>query len=117
MVTTSLRLSIKQGESSDNLKGMLMEISSSASRMKSVPPKLDDPLWQAAVDLEASFLSEMLKSAGLGKTSEAFGGGEGEDQFQSLLIKEQANAMARSGGIGLAEQVFNSLKKSEAQQK
>jgi len=32
-------------------------------------------LKEAATELEAVFLSEMLKSAGFGETSEAFGGG------------------------------------------
>ncbi|MFC4668010.1 rod-binding protein [Seohaeicola nanhaiensis] len=63
----------------------------------------------AAVELEASFLAEMLKSAGLGQTRDAFGGGAGEDQFGSFLIREQARLIARVGGIGLAETLFNAL--------
>jgi len=73
----------------------------------------DTALRQAAIDLEASFLSEMLKAAGLGKAPEAFGGGSGEDQFAGLLVNEQARAMAESGGIGLAESIYNSLKESQ----
>ncbi len=72
----------------------------------------DAALRKAAIDLEASFLSEMLKAAGLGKTPEAFGGGAGEDQFAGLLVNEQARALAESGGIGLAESIYNSLKDS-----
>jgi Rod binding domain-containing protein len=68
-----------------------------------------DPLYRAAQELEATFLAEMLKSAGLGKVPDAFGGGAGEDQFASFLRTEQARAMARSGGIGLAESLFRSL--------
>lgn len=72
-----------------------------------------DPLFKAAQELEATFLSEMLKSAGLGKVPEAFGGGQGEDQFASFLRAEQARAMAQAGGIGLAESLFHSLKARE----
>ena len=50
------------------------------------------------------FLAEMLKHAGLGKTS-SFGGGIGEDQFQSFLVSEQARIMAEAGGIGIAAMV------------
>ena len=78
-----------------------------------LPPassRLDQELRQAAQELEANFLSEMLKSAGVGKTPEAFGGGEGESQFSSFLRMEQARAMAQAGGIGLAESIFESLK-------
>ena len=74
------------------------------------PPRIDKGLRTVAVELEASFLAEMLKSAGLGKTPQAFGGGAGEDQFASFLVAEQARAMAERGGIGLAEAIFNALK-------
>lgn len=80
----------------------------------SLPPaSKDSALRVAAEQLEAQFLAEMLKSAGLGKTSDSFGGGAGEDQFASFLVKEQALAMVRAGGIGLAESIFNSLKERE----
>ncbi|MCW8842991.1 MAG: rod-binding protein [Rhodobacteraceae bacterium] len=69
-----------------------------------------DPLREVARDLEASFLAEMLKYSGLGKSRQSFGGGAGEDQFTSLLIDEQARAMVDAGGIGLAESIFQSLK-------
>ena len=65
---------------------------------------------EAAIALEASFLAEMLKHAGVGKTPGAFGGGIGEDQFASLLREVQARDMARHGGIGLAEAVLRSLR-------
>jgi flagellar protein FlgJ len=70
----------------------------------------DQALRAAAQKLEASFISEMLKSAGLGAASKEFGGGEGEDQFASFLVDEHAMQMVRSGGIGLAESLFQSLK-------
>ena len=60
--------------------------------------------------LEATFLAEMLKAAGFGKSRDSFGGGSGEDQFASFLVQEQASAMVDSGGIGLAESLYKSLK-------
>lgn len=66
-------------------------------------------LMQKAKALEASFLSEMLGHAGLGAVPEGFGGGIGEDQFASFLRAEQAKAMVAKGGIGLAQQIFESL--------
>jgi Rod binding domain-containing protein len=69
-----------------------------------------DPLRDAAVELEATFLAEMLKAAGFGETPDSFGGGDGEDQFSSFLVQAQAREMARSGGIGLAESLFHALK-------
>jgi Rod binding domain-containing protein len=64
------------------------------------------------MDLEAAFLAEMLKSAGLGESRDSMGGGVGEDQFSSLLIRAQADQMAQSGGIGLAESLFEALKEA-----
>lgn len=66
---------------------------------------------KAAVALEASFLSEMLKQAGVGKPRDAFGGGIGEEQFASFLCDEYGRSLAEAGGIGLAESIFKALQK------
>ncbi|MEP2640203.1 rod-binding protein [Roseobacter sp.] len=76
----------------------------------------DKALKEVAQKLEASFLAEMLKSAGLGKTSEHFGGGAGEDQFSSFLVEEQAMQMVKAGGIGLSESLFDALKEKQNDQ-
>lgn len=68
---------------------------------------------EAAVGLETVFLAEMLKSAGLGQNRESLGGGPGEEQFQSVLVRAQAEQIARSGGIGLAETLFQSLMEAQ----
>ncbi|WP_433990077.1 hypothetical protein SuNHUV7_13040 (plasmid) [Pseudoseohaeicola sp. NH-UV-7] len=72
----------------------------------------DAALREAAQKLEAVFLAEMLKASGFGKTQDAFGGGAGEDQFQSFLMQAQAEEMVRAGGIGLAESLFMALRDS-----
>ncbi len=87
------------------------------SRIDPVPKRAETPqeagMRAAAEALEAQFLSEMLKSTGLGETSDSFGGGVGEDQFASFLRQEQATAMARQGGIGLAESIFQAMVRAE----
>lgn len=70
-------------------------------------------LRTVAEKLEAVFLSEMLKSAGVGKMPQGFGGGAGEEHFASFLRDAQAERMVRAGGIGLAETLFNALKEKE----
>ena len=70
----------------------------------------DAALREAAVSLEASFLAEMLKAAGLGETRGSYGGGAGENQFSSFLVQEQAMHMARAGGIGLAETIYHAMR-------
>ena len=69
----------------------------------------DAALRRAAVELEASFLSLMMKESGLGETG-SFGGGVGEEQFSSFLRDIHAREMAEAGGIGLAESIFRALK-------
>lgn len=69
----------------------------------------DAALAAVAQELEASFLSEMLKHAGFGESRGAFGGGAGEAQFASLLRTEHARALAARGGIGLAESLVHAL--------
>ena len=72
--------------------------------------KADRALWDVAQKLEASFLAEMLKSAGVGEARESFGDGAGEEQFASFLRHEQASLMVKSGGIGLAQSLFEALR-------
>lgn len=80
------------------------------------PEPTNHKLRRAAAELEATFLSEMLKSARLGEGRGAFGGGAGEDQFASLLRDEQARQMVKGGGLGLTEILFQSLKERENDQ-
>lgn len=68
-----------------------------------------DALKLAAKSFEASFIAEMLKSTGLGKSRKSFGGGAGEDTFSSFLVNAQANKIADSGGFGLATRIYDSL--------
>lgn len=69
-------------------------------------------LREAAQELEAAFLAEMLKPMGAAAERQSFGGGAGEAQFGSFLVAEEAREMARAGGIGLAAAIFESMLRS-----
>lgn len=84
-----------------------------AARPHPEPATRDAVLRQTAENLEATFLSEMLKSASFGRARQSFGGGVGEEQFSSLLRDEETRAMVQAGGIGLAESIFEAMKRSE----
>lgn len=73
------------------------------------PPPQPTPLRRSAEALETAFLAEMLKTAGVFKPSESFGGGEGEEQFTSFLADAQARAMVARGGLGLADSIERAL--------
>ena len=70
-------------------------------------------LFRLSQELEANFLAEMLKSSGINKTAESFGGGAGEDAFSSMLTQQYASKMAGQGGVGLAEHIYKSLVAAE----
>ena len=72
-------------------------------------PTQTEKLRALAIDLETTFLTEMLKYSGLGATQSTFNGGIGEEQFSSMRLQETAKQITGSGGIGLAENIFQSL--------
>ena len=88
-----------------------MRVHSNPAQASPLPPAPDRAARtrQVARDFEASFLAEMLKSAGLGKSRTSLGGGIGEDQFRDFLVRAQAEQLARHGGIGLSDIVFRAL--------
>lgn len=87
---------------------MTLPISHSLS--PAAPASRDAAIREVAQKLEATFLAEMLKSAGLGQQKSEFGGGTGEDQFSSFLVQAQAEQMVKAGGVGLSETLFHALK-------
>ncbi len=64
----------------------------------------------AAEEFEQTFLTSMLSSMFDGvKTSAPFGGGHAEEQFRSVLLGEYAKDMAKTGGIGIADDVYREI--------
>ena len=84
-----------------------------------LPPITPDTRTEAvlrtkAAELEATFLSEMLSYTGMDQQSESFSGGHGEERFTSFLRQEHAQAIVASGGLGLAEHLFQALTQRNA---
>ncbi|MEO1343924.1 MAG: rod-binding protein [Pseudomonadota bacterium] len=69
---------------------------------------------ETAIRLEATFLSEMLKSAGFGTQSSTFSSTKNEDHFASFQRDAIAEHMVRAGGIGLAEHFFNAMMEAKS---
>ena len=84
-----------------------------SATQSAAPTARNSSLKSLANDLEAQFLAEMLKAAGVGKPRDAFGGGAGEDHFSSFLTQEYAQAVVQAGGIGLSEAIYRSLSQME----
>jgi flagellar protein FlgJ len=69
---------------------------------------------ETAQKFEASFLSVMMQSMFDGvKTSEPFGGGQGEAMFKSLLTEAMAKEVTKAGGVGLADTVQREMLKMQ----
>jgi Rod binding domain-containing protein len=65
-----------------------------------------DRLHETAREFEEVFLAQMLQPMLSGLTpEEPFGGGPGEEMWQSMLVTEYGKAIAERGGIGIADAV------------
>lgn len=70
----------------------------------------DPRIWRTAVEFEAVFLSQMLEQMFTGtEVEEPFGGGSAEQTWKSLMNQEYGRAVARSGGVGIADHVYREM--------
>jgi Rod binding domain-containing protein len=68
-----------------------------------------------AQEFEAMFLNSMFQHMMTGMDGDGpFGGSKGIGVWRSFLTNEFAKSVARKGGIGLADQVYNSLIQQQA---
>ena len=67
-------------------------------------------LREKAEEFEQGFLTTMLESMFKGvETSAPFGGGHAEKQFRSLMLDQYSENIVKSGGIGVADEVYREL--------
>ena len=70
------------------------------------PQASHDRLHETAREFEEVFLAQMLQPMLSGLIpEEPFGGGPGEEMWQSMLVTEYGKAIAERGGIGIADAV------------
>jgi Rod binding domain-containing protein len=72
---------------------------------------------EAAQKFEAFFVGQMMEymMAGM-KADETFGGGQAEDTWRSMLNQEYGKEIAKSGRLGIADKVLNSMIQSQERQ-
>ena len=76
----------------------------------SLPPSQLLRIRQQAEELEGVFLTMLTKEMFASiKPDENFGGGFGEETWRSMQAEELANTMARSGGIGIADDLMGQM--------
>lgn len=86
-------------------------------RAPATPRVVPERMRQTAEDFEASFVAQMLRPMFEGISTDApFGGGEAEATWRGFLLDEMGKQVARSGGIGLADQVVSQMLKLQEMQ-
>ena len=69
---------------------------------------------ETAKTFESSFMSVMMQQMFEGvKTSEPFGGGNGEEMFKSVLTDAMSKEVTKAGGIGLASTIQREMLKMQ----
>ena len=72
---------------------------------------------KAGEEFEALFIAEMLAPVFKGLETEGmFGGGSGEEIYRSMMVQEYGKAIARSGGIGIADTVQSEILRMQEMQ-
>ncbi len=76
--------------------------------------KTTEEARKVAEEFEAVFIAQMLQPLfqNLG-AEEPFGGGQSEKMWRSMQVDEYGKAIAKSGGIGIADQVFREILKTQ----
>ena len=76
-------------------------------------------LRKSAEDFTAVALDELLKPMfdGADNSDSPFGGGAAERTFKPMMITEIAKQMARSGGLGIAEPVYQQMLRLQEQKR
>lgn len=69
---------------------------------------------RVAQDYESVFLSQVLKPMFNNTDAAApFGGGFAEDMWRSMEVDEYGKAVARAGGIGIADAIYRQILKTQ----
>lgn len=70
----------------------------------------DATIEKTAKDFEAVFLGQMLQHMWEGVDVDPYtGGGHAEETFRGIMVEEQAKAITRAGGIGLAATIKDQI--------
>ncbi|VAW22568.1 hypothetical protein MNBD_ALPHA11-301 [hydrothermal vent metagenome] len=88
-----------------------MEMLATSFSVGSAPAKNDlQTMRQKAEELESVFLNTLVSEMFASIASEGeFGGGYAEETWRGMQSEQYAASMARSGGIGIADEIMRSL--------
>ena len=98
------------------LTGLQKQAASQAAALAGASGKSTDlnKVRDAAEKFEAFFIGQMMEHMTLGlETDETFGGGHGEDVWKSMLNQEYGKGIAKSGRLGITDQVMKGMLKMQ----
>ncbi|HWQ30832.1 MAG TPA: rod-binding protein [Negativicutes bacterium] len=79
---------------------------------KAIGEKDGKKLKETCMDLEAVFINMMFSQMrSTVQKDELFGGGYAEDMYQDMLYEKYADEASKSGGIGIADMLYQQLSK------
>ncbi len=93
------------------------QINTIATAAKEIASTAEDQAKRAKIkataqNFESSFMSVMMQQMFEGvKTSEPFGGGQGEEMFKSVLTDAMSKQVTQAGGIGLSATIQREMLK------
>ncbi|MGQ0527381.1 MAG: rod-binding protein [Alphaproteobacteria bacterium] len=100
------------------------QMSPLSPKMSGVAGKLDEAkkagdmkrIEEASTEFEGVFIAEMMKPMFDGLNTEApFGGGKSEEVFRSMMVQEYGRIIARTGSIGLSDDIKTEMIKMQEQ--
>ena len=78
--------------------------------LKKVSPEKQQKAKAAAQDFESVFLNSMFQQMASGVKGEGpFGDTAGTGPWRSMLTEEYAKGLAKSGGVGISDDVYRTL--------
>jgi Rod binding domain-containing protein len=78
--------------------------------LKKVSPEKQQKARAAAQDFESVFLNSMFQQMSSGVKGEGpFGDTPGTGPWRSMLTEEYAKGLAKSGGVGISDDVYRTL--------
>jgi Rod binding domain-containing protein len=67
----------------------------------------------AAESFESVFLFEVMQSMYAGIKPGAFGGGNEENMYRSMMNEEVAKSISRQGGVGIADSIYREIMRQQ----
>lgn len=99
----------------DLVGGVVQSLTSASKAASAKAPKSPDKLHKAASEFESVFLEQSFGhlTENTGPDGPLGAGGTGGSVYRSMLMKEYAGSVVKSGGVGIADSVYRQLLKMQ----